>query len=97
MFRTAGILLAGTGALHFAAPKVFEPISRVAFPTDTRQWIYRNGATELALGLAIANRRTRRAGALGFSAYTLWLASRARSGRLQAVGATAGGDQAVAG
>ncbi|REE95190.1 hypothetical protein [Thermomonospora umbrina] len=75
--KKAGLLLAGTGALHFAAPRLFEPISRVAFPEDTRRWIYTNGATELALGLAVAGARTRRAGLAGVAAYTAWLGARA--------------------
>lgn len=79
--RTAGLLLAGTGALHFAAPKAFEPISKVAFPENTRQWIYRNGATELALGLALASDRTRKLGVAGVAAYTLWLGARTATNR----------------
>ncbi len=56
LLRAAGIVLAATGAAHFAAPKAFEPISRLPFPQDTQAWIKRNGATELALGVALAVR-----------------------------------------
>ncbi|AHH95284.1 hypothetical protein GCM10010174_57950 [Kutzneria viridogrisea] len=75
--RAFGVLLAGTGVAHFAAPKLFEPVSAIAFPEDTRQWVYRNGATELALGAAITVQRTRKLGLIGLGAYVLWLASRA--------------------
>ncbi|WP_019631498.1 hypothetical protein [Actinomadura atramentaria] len=75
--RTAGLVLAATGAAHFAAPKAFVPITKVAFPENTRAWIQRNGATELALGVALAVDRTRRAGLVGAAAYTAWLGARA--------------------
>lgn len=73
---TFGILLAATGAAHFAAPQVFEPVSAAAFPEDTRSWVYRNGATELAIGLAVAGRRTRKLGLAAFAGYGAWLGSR---------------------
>jgi uncharacterized membrane protein len=79
--RTAGLVLAATGALHFAAPQVFEPISRGPFPRHTRRWIYTNGATELALGLALANDRARRPATAGLAVYTGWLAARTVLGR----------------
>ncbi|MGI8332154.1 hypothetical protein ACRYCC_19480 [Actinomadura scrupuli] len=77
--RSAGIALAGTGALHFAAPGLFEGVSKLAFPEDTRQWVYRNGAIELALGLALSSSRTRRLGALGTAGYVAWLGARAHT------------------
>ncbi|RFU40334.1 hypothetical protein DZF91_17640 [Actinomadura logoneensis] len=76
LIRKAGIALAVTGAAHFAAPRLFEPISRAGFPHDTELWIKRNGATELALGLALVPRRTRRAGLVGVAAYFGWLGTR---------------------
>ncbi|MEU6732810.1 hypothetical protein ABZ929_06330 [Streptomyces physcomitrii] len=79
--RLLGLALAGTGAAHFAVPAAFEPLSAKVFPEDTRQWIYRNGATELALGLALTSPRTRRLGTLGLAAYGAWLASRALAKR----------------
>lgn len=77
--RSAGIALAGTGALHFAAPGLFEGVSKLAFPEDTRRWVYRNGAIELTLGLALSGARTRRLGALGTAGYVAWLGARARA------------------
>ncbi|WP_026413547.1 hypothetical protein [Actinomadura oligospora] len=76
LLRKAGIALAATGAAHFAAPKMFEPISRAGFPRDTQAWIKRNGATEVALGLALTTKRTRKIGAVGVAAYFGWLGAR---------------------
>lgn len=81
LLRFAGLALAATGAAHFAAPKAFEPISKLAFPNDTQAWIKRNGATELALGLALTTDRTRKAGLVGVAAYTLWLGARSAYNR----------------
>ncbi|MEV4670311.1 MULTISPECIES: hypothetical protein [Actinomadura] len=76
LLRAAGIVLAATGAAHFAAPKAFEPISRLPFPQDTQAWIKRNGATELALGVALAVDKTRKAGLVGTAVYAAWLGAR---------------------
>ncbi|NKZ06982.1 hypothetical protein [Actinomadura latina] len=84
LLRTAGIALAATGIAHFAAPKVFEPISQLAFPQDTETWIKRNGATELALGVALAVDRTRKAGLAGTAVYAAWLGARAAANRRSA-------------
>ncbi|HEY0542948.1 MAG TPA: hypothetical protein VGD53_31620 [Actinoallomurus sp.] len=83
MLRLAGLLLAGTGAAHFAAPQVFDPISKAAFPDDTRQWTYRNGAAEVALGLALTTRKTRLLGLAGTAGYAYWLAGRVRANRAE--------------
>ncbi|MBB5918839.1 putative membrane protein [Nocardia transvalensis] len=74
--RLFGLGLAGAGAAHFTAPQVFDQLTGVAFPSATRQWTYRNGFTELLLGLAIAYRRTRTVGAIGLIAYVAFLGSR---------------------
>ncbi|SFQ49031.1 hypothetical protein SAMN05421810_10851 [Amycolatopsis arida] len=79
--KTAGLLVAATGAAHFAAPQLFENLSASLFPEDTRSWVYRNGATEVALGAAIVGRRTRKLGVVGLLAYGGWLASRAAAQR----------------
>jgi uncharacterized membrane protein len=81
MLRLAGIVLAGTGAAHFAAPQVFDPISKAAFPEDFRRATYRNGAIEVALGLALTTRRTRLLGLAGSAGYAYWLAGRVRTNR----------------
>lgn len=74
--RLLGLGLAGTGVAHFAAPVLFQPITRWVFPIDTRQWIHRNGATETLVGVALAGRRTRRIGVLGLVAYVGFLSTR---------------------
>ncbi|WP_233531816.1 hypothetical protein [Antrihabitans sp. YC2-6] len=79
--RMLGLGLAGTGAAHFTAPRAFDGITATAFPEKTRQWTYRNGMTELLLGLAIAFRRTRPVGAIGSVAYAAFLANRVSSQR----------------
>lgn len=72
-----GLLLAATGAAHFAAPDTFEQISKPVFPTDTRDWVFRNGASEVAIGLALMLRPTRKLGVLALLGYGGWLGSRA--------------------
>jgi uncharacterized membrane protein len=73
--RTAafvGLALAGTGVSHFTSPRLFEGITRPAFPRDTRRHIYVNGGIETALGLGLAARQTRPlavVGLLGYGAY----------------------------
>ncbi|MDN3354661.1 hypothetical protein [Actinomadura sp. DC4] len=84
MLRIAGILLAGTGAAHFAAPQLFDPISKAAFPENTRQWTYRDGALELALGLAMTSKKTRLLSLAGTAGYAYWLTSRVRANRSEA-------------
>ncbi|WP_280264957.1 hypothetical protein [Nocardia wallacei] len=74
--RLFGLGLAGTGAAHFTAPRVFDRLTGVAFPRSTRQWTYSNGCTELLLGLAITMRRTRTLGVVGLIAYVAFLGSR---------------------
>ncbi|OZF32744.1 hypothetical protein [Rhodococcus sp. 14-2483-1-2] len=71
--KAFGIGLAATGAAHFVVPEAFEGITKLPFPTDTRTWISRNGATELAVGAAIAYPKTRKIGLVGLGAYVLWL------------------------
>lgn len=81
--RTTGTLLTGIGATHFLTPSLYEPATMTAFPTNTRAWVYRNGATEIILGLALRSKRThlRQTGTAGLAAYTLGLAVKALSSR----------------
>ncbi|MBY6413698.1 hypothetical protein HQ346_18160 [Rhodococcus sp. BP-252] len=71
--KVLGIGLAATGAAHFVVPEAFEGITKLPFPKDTRSWISRNGATELAVGTAIALPQTRKLGLVGLGAYVGWL------------------------
>lgn len=74
--RAFGLGLAGTGAAHFTAPQAFDQLTARAFPRSTRRWTYRNGCTEVVLGLAITFRRSRPIGSVGFIAYLAFLAAR---------------------
>ena len=74
--RVAGFGLAATGLAHFVSPRAFEPTTKLVFPENTTQWTYSNGATETLVGLAIANKRTRKIGYVGLVAYIGFLASR---------------------
>jgi len=76
-----GLVVAATGAAHFAVPDTFEQVSKPVFPENTREWVMRNGATEVALGLALLPKRTRKVGVLGLLGYTGWLVSRAAGRR----------------
>lgn len=73
-FELAGIGLAATGIAHFIAPGLFKAITKPAFPEDTDKWIMRNGASETAIGAAIALRSTRKLGFVGLGVYGAWLA-----------------------
>ncbi|MFC9432920.1 hypothetical protein [Nocardia sp. NPDC057030] len=79
--RAFGLGLAGTGAAHFTAPRAFDPLTARAFPHATRRWTYRNGFTEMVLGLAITFRRSRPIGSVGFIAYLAFLAARLSGAR----------------
>ena len=72
----AGIGLAATGAAHFVVPDAFRPITEPAFPKDTRTWTYRNGASELVIGTAIAVPATRKVGLVALAGYVGFLAYR---------------------
>jgi len=73
----AGIALAATGAAHFVAPDAFKAITEPIFPKDTRTWTYRNGASELAIGTAIAVPATRKVGLVALAGYLGFLGYRA--------------------
>jgi hypothetical protein len=83
MLRIAGLLIAGTGAAHFAAPELFTPITKAAFPENTREWTYGVGAMEVGLGLAVTSKKTRLLGLVGTAAYGYWLTNRVRAGRAE--------------
>lgn len=70
----AGLALAGTGLSHFVVPQVYEGLTKSAFPTNTRQHIYIDGAIETAVGLGIAAPKTRKLALGGLAAYGLYMA-----------------------
>jgi uncharacterized membrane protein len=71
-----GVLLAATGAAHFVVPDVFQQITAPYFPEDTADWVQRNGAAELGLGLALILKPTRKLGLIGLLGYLGFLGSR---------------------
>ena len=70
----AGLALAGTGLSHVVVPQVYEGLTKSAFPTNTRQHIYIDGAIETAVGLGIASPKTRKLALGGLVAYGLYMA-----------------------
>jgi uncharacterized membrane protein len=68
-----GYLIAGVGAAHFVAPDAFTEATKVAFPKDTDKWVLRDGASELAIGVAMIVPLTRKLGVLSLLGYTGWL------------------------
>ncbi|MCW2494414.1 hypothetical protein [Jatrophihabitans sp.] len=62
--RRLALLLAGSGALHFAVPKFYDPMIPTQLPGTPRAWTLGSGIVELAVGAAVAVPRTRRLAAL---------------------------------
>ena len=69
-----GLGLAGVGLAHFVKPEAFEDITATAFPENTEQHIYLDGAAETVLGLALAVPKTRKVGVIGLLGYGGYLA-----------------------
>jgi uncharacterized membrane protein len=75
--RTAafvGLALAGAGVSHFTSPRLFDGITKAAFPRDTRRHLRINGGIETALGLGLAARQTRPLAVVGLIGYGAYLA-----------------------
>lgn len=70
----AGLGIAGVGLAHFVKPELFESVTVQAFPRNTRDYIYLNGAIETALGLGLAARKTRKLAVVGTVGYLAYLA-----------------------
>jgi uncharacterized membrane protein len=71
----AGLGMAGIGLAHFVKPEAFESITAQAFPENTQQHLYMDGAAETVLGLALAMPRTRKLAVLGLLGYGGYLAA----------------------
>lgn len=56
--------IGGAGVMHFVRPEFFDAIVPEWMPGAARTTTYVSGGFELASGLLVANRRTRRLGAL---------------------------------
>ncbi|MGH3523457.1 MAG: hypothetical protein ACRDU4_11690 [Mycobacterium sp.] len=75
--RFSGLVLAGAGLAHFTSPQMFEPITKSAFPRNTRQHIYTNGGIETVLGLGFSGRQTRSLAIVGLIGYLAYLGGNA--------------------
>jgi uncharacterized membrane protein len=75
--RFSGLALAGLGLAHFTSPRMWEPITKTAFPRNTRQHIYTNGGIETVLGLSFSSRQTRSLAIVGLIGYLAYLGGNA--------------------
>jgi uncharacterized membrane protein len=71
----AGLGLAGIGLAHFVKPDAFESITAQAFPENTQQHLYMDGAAETVLGLGLVVPKTRKLAAIGLLGYGGYLAA----------------------
>jgi hypothetical protein len=55
--RFSGLAIAGLGLAHFTSLRMWEPITKTAFPRNTRQHVYTNGGIETVLGLSFSSGR----------------------------------------
>ena len=77
----AGLAVAGIGLSHFTSPQLFDGITKVAFPRNTRQHLYINGGIETALGLGLSSAKTRQLAIVGTLGYVAYLARNAARNR----------------
>ena len=71
----AGLAIAGAGLAHFVKPDAFEGVTAAAFPENTQQHVYMDGAAETVLGLGLALRKTRKLALIGLLGYGGYLAA----------------------
>jgi uncharacterized membrane protein len=75
--RFSGLAIAGLGLVHFTSPRMWEPITKTAFPRNTRQHVYTNGGIETVLGLSLSSRQTRSLATVGLIGYLAYLGGNA--------------------
>ena len=75
--RFSGLAIAGLGLAHFTSPRMWEPITKTAFPRNTRQHGYTNGGIETALGLSFSSRQTRSLATVGVIGHLAYLGGNA--------------------
>jgi uncharacterized membrane protein len=75
--RFSGLAIAGLGLAHFTSPRMWEPITKTAFPRNTRQHVYTNGGIETVLGLSLSGRQTRSLATVGLIGYLAYLGGNA--------------------
>lgn len=72
--KVAGLALAGIGLAHFTNPHLFDGLTKLAFPRNSRQHLYVNGGIETALGLGLSAPQTRPLAVVGTIGYLAYLA-----------------------
>ena len=72
--KLAGLGVAGIGLAHFVSPQLFDSLTRLPFPRNTRQHTYIDGGIETALGLCLAVPKTRKLAVVGTIGYGAYLA-----------------------
>jgi uncharacterized membrane protein len=77
LVRYSGLALAGAGLSHFTSPRLFEPVTKSAFPRNTRQHVYTNGGIETVLGFGCSSRQTRSLATVGLIGYLAYLGGNA--------------------
>ncbi|GAB17966.1 hypothetical protein GOEFS_044_00020 [Gordonia effusa NBRC 100432] len=82
--RIGGAGLVGAGALHFAVPKLFVPLTRVAFPEQTERFVTVNGTLETLIGTALLSARTRLFGYIALAVYLFYLVFNVKTTREEA-------------
>jgi len=75
--RFSGLAIAGLGLAHFTSPRMWEPITKTAFPRNTRQHVYTNGGIETVSGLSLSSRQTRSLATVGLIGYLAYLGGNA--------------------
>ena len=72
--KLAGLGVAGIGLAHFVSPQMFDSLTRLPFPRNTRRHTYIDGGIETALGLCLAVPKTRKLAVVGTIGYGAYLA-----------------------
>jgi uncharacterized membrane protein len=68
-----GLSVSLIGLAHFIAPRYFDPINRLGFPSHARTFTYVNGALETLMGLLMASPGTRRQSTVVSTCYAIYL------------------------
>lgn len=68
-----GVALTATGLSHFVKPQVYEKMTAVAFPNNTRRHVYIDGAIETAIGVGLIAPKTRKLALAGIAGYLIYL------------------------
>lgn len=71
--RRLGLSVSIIGMAHFVAPRYFDPINRLGFPTHARTFTYVNGALETLIGLLMASPGARRQCTVVSACYVVYL------------------------